>query len=91
MKSKLISAVIVSMFVLTAPAHAISAKHRKALEWSGCTMANEGTTCNIKKPAEWNRKQMAKNGTAQAEAEQAEKDAAYWRSVAEAEKKGKHF
>ena len=80
MKVKIISAVLVAM-VLTAPAHAISEKHRKALEWSGCNMSNEGTTCNIKKPAEWNRKHMQQNGTTKAEADQAAKDAAYWREV----------
>ena len=53
---KLIMSVLAFTVIVSAPAHAISAKHRAALEWSGCDMYTESHGCDITKPKSWNDK-----------------------------------
>lgn len=48
MKKLVLSAVALSALAI-APAHAIDAKYRAALERSGCTTENAGTTCDVHK------------------------------------------
>lgn len=59
MKSKFLKRylLIVAVTAFTASsAHAISAKHRQALEWSGCNMVTESNgTCDIHKSKAQNR------------------------------------
>lgn len=55
MKKLIISALAFAV-IASAPAHAISAKHRAALEWSGCDMYTEAHGCDITKPKSWNDK-----------------------------------
>ncbi|MBK0092819.1 hypothetical protein [Erwinia sp. S59] len=57
-------------------AHAISASHRAALEWSGCNMETESTWCDIHKPRSYNEKHRP-----------ASEDPAFLKSTIEAERR----
>lgn len=54
MKKRMISALILTLLA-SAPALAISAGYRAQLERSGCTMENDGKTCDIHKTKAQNR------------------------------------